>query len=58
MTPTDAVRAFFAAYSQGHPEQFDQVVSPDYVDFGHTPPCRGPQGPATTTNTPSRSLAG
>jgi ketosteroid isomerase-like protein len=44
MTPTDAVRAFFAAYSQGHPEQFDQVVSPDYVDYGHTPPGRGPQG--------------
>ncbi len=44
MTPTDAVRAFFAAYSEGHPEQFDQVVSPDDVDFGHTPPGRGPQG--------------
>lgn len=44
MTPEDAVRAFFAAYSQGHPEQFDDCVSPDYVDFGHTPPGRGPQG--------------
>ena len=44
MTPEDAVRAFFAAYSQGHPEQFDQCVSPDYVDYGHTPPGRGPLG--------------
>jgi len=44
VTPEDAVRAFFAAYSQGHPEQFDDCVSPDYVDFGHTPPGRGPQG--------------
>ena len=44
MTPEDAVRAFFAAYSQGHPEQFDDCVSPDYVDYGHTPPGRGPQG--------------
>ena len=44
MTPEDAVRAYFAAYSEGHPEQFDGVVSPDYVDYGHTPPGHGPQG--------------
>jgi hypothetical protein len=44
VTPEDAVRAFFAAYSQGHPEQFDDCVSPDYADYGHTPPGRGPQG--------------
>ena len=44
MTPEEAVRAFFAAYSQGRPERFDEVVSPDYVDYGHTPPGRGPQG--------------
>jgi SnoaL-like domain len=44
VTPEDAVRAFFAAYSQGRPEQFDEVVSPDYIDYGHTPPGRGPQG--------------
>ena len=34
----------FAAYSEGSPERFDQIVSPDYVDYGHTPPGRGPQG--------------
>jgi hypothetical protein len=44
MTPEDAVRAYFAAYSEGHPERFDQIVSPDYVDYGHTPPGHGPQG--------------
>ena len=44
MTPEDAVRAYFAAYSEGRPEQFDEVVSPDYVDYGHTPPGHGPQG--------------
>ena len=44
MTPDDAVRAYFAAYSEGHPERFDEIVSPDYVDYGHTPPGRGPQG--------------
>jgi hypothetical protein len=43
MTPEETVRAFFAAYS-GHPERLDEVVSPDYVDYGHTPPGRGPQG--------------
>jgi ketosteroid isomerase-like protein len=44
VTPQDAVRAYFAAYSEGHPEKFDQVVAPDYTDYGHTPPGHGPQG--------------
>jgi hypothetical protein len=44
VTPEDAVRAYIAAYSEGRPEQFDQVVSPDYTDYGHTPPGHGPQG--------------
>jgi len=44
MTPEEAVRAYFAAYSQGHPERFDEIVSPDYVDYGHTPPGHGAQG--------------
>lgn len=44
MTPEETVRAFFDAYSLGRPEQFDEVVSPDYIDYGHAPPGRGPQG--------------
>ena len=44
MTPEDAVRAYFAAYSEGRPERFDEIVSPDYVNYGHTPPGHGPQG--------------
>ena len=44
MTPEDAVRAYFAAYSQGRPDRFDEIVSPDYIDYGHTPPGHGPQG--------------
>jgi hypothetical protein len=44
VTPEDAVRAYFAAYSQGRPDRFDQIVSPDYVDYGHAPPGHGPQG--------------
>jgi len=44
VTPEELVRAYFAAYSEGHPERFDELVSADYVDYGHTPPGRGPQG--------------
>ena len=44
MTPEEAVRAYFAAYSEGRPERFDEIVSPDYIDYGHTPPGHGPQG--------------
>jgi hypothetical protein len=39
-----AVRGYFAAYSDGNPDLFDQVVSPEYTDYGHNPPGRGPQG--------------
>jgi len=44
MTPEESVRAYFDAYSEGRPDRFDQIVSADYVDYGHTPPGRGPQG--------------
>jgi ketosteroid isomerase-like protein len=44
VTPEEAVRAYFAAYSEGRPDAFDEVVSPNYVDYGHTPPGHGPQG--------------
>lgn len=29
---------------RGLPERFDDIVSPDYVDYGHTPPGHGPHG--------------
>lgn len=44
MAPDDAVRAYFAADTEGDPDRFDRVVSPDYVDYGHTPPGHGPDG--------------
>jgi hypothetical protein len=44
VTPEEAVRAFFDCYSGGRPQDFDTVVAPDYVDYGHTPPGRGPGG--------------
>ncbi|HUA02516.1 MAG TPA: nuclear transport factor 2 family protein [Solirubrobacteraceae bacterium] len=44
MTPEDVVRAYFAAYNEGRPERLEELVSPDYVDYGHTPPGHGRQG--------------
>ena len=44
MTPEDTVRAYFAAYSEGRPDRFDELVTADYIDYGHAPPGRGPQG--------------
>jgi hypothetical protein len=44
VSPEDVVRRFFDCYTDGRPEDFDQVVAPDYMDYGHTPPGRGPAG--------------
>jgi hypothetical protein len=44
MSPEAAVRAFFDCYSGGRPQDSDTVVAPGYVDYGHTPPGRGPGG--------------
>jgi SnoaL-like domain len=44
LKPEEVVRKFFDCYTNGRPEDFDEVVAPDYVDYGHTPPGRGPDG--------------
>jgi hypothetical protein len=44
LSPEQAVRKFFDAYTSSRPEEFDEVVAPDYTDYGHTPPGRGPAG--------------
>jgi SnoaL-like domain len=44
LSPEDVVRKFFDCYTNGRPEDFDEVVAPDYLDYGHTPPGRGPDG--------------
>jgi hypothetical protein len=44
LTPENVVRKSFDCYTNGHPQDFDEVVAPDYVDYGHTPPGRGPNG--------------
>ena len=42
LSPEEVVRKFFDCYTSGRPDDFDQVVAPDYADYGHTPPGRGP----------------
>jgi SnoaL-like domain len=44
MRPEEAVRKFFDCYTNGRPEDFDECVAPDYLDYGHTPPGIGPAG--------------
>jgi predicted ester cyclase len=44
MSPEDAVRKFFDCYTDGRPEDFDECVAPDYIDYGHTPPGIGSAG--------------
>jgi hypothetical protein len=43
-SPEEAVRKFFDSYTNGRPEDFDEFVGPDYVDYGHEPPGIGPAG--------------
>ncbi len=44
LAPDEVVRRFFDCYTAGRPQDFDEVVAPDYIDYGHTPPGRGPGG--------------
>jgi ketosteroid isomerase-like protein len=44
LSPEGAVRKFFDSYTNGRPEDFDECVAPDYVDYGHEPPGIGPAG--------------
>lgn len=44
LSPEDAVRTFFDCYTNGRPEDFDECVAPDYVDYGHSPPGIGAAG--------------
>ena len=44
LSPEEAVRKFFDCYTSGRPQDFDQCVAPDYVDYGHEPPGIGPAG--------------
>jgi len=57
MSPEEVIRKFFDCYTNGRPQDFDEVVASDYLDYGHTPPGRGPDGARADTRTRSRSLA-
>ena len=41
---TAVVQRFFSAFNDQTPDVFDEIISPDYIDYGHDPPGRGPQG--------------
>jgi hypothetical protein len=43
-SPEEAVRKFFDCYTDGRPQDFDECVAADYVDYGHDPPGIGPDG--------------
>lgn len=39
------VRRFYEeVFNQGREEVIDEIISPDYVDYGHEPPGRGTEG--------------
>lgn len=38
------VRRFYEAFNQKDEKIIDEVISSDYIDFGHKPPGRGPSG--------------
>jgi hypothetical protein len=44
LSPEEVVRQYFGCYTNARPEDFGEVVAPDYIDYGHTPPGRGPGG--------------
>lgn len=44
LSPEEVVRKFFDCYTRGRPEDFDEYVAPDYLDYGHEPPGIGPAG--------------
>lgn len=39
------VRRFYEeVFNQGREEVIDEIISPDYLDYGHEPPGEGPEG--------------
>src|SRR3974377_99866 len=43
-TNLDVVRRFYDAYNKKDEAILNEVIASDYVDYGHEPPGRGPQG--------------
>lgn len=37
-------RFYEEVFNQGREEVIDEIISPDYIDYGHEPPGRGPEG--------------
>ena len=55
MSPEEAVRKFFDCYTDGRPEDFDECVAPDYVNYGHEPPGIG-HGTRSTATYPGKCV--
>ena len=58
LSPEQAVRKFFDCYTKGRPENFDECVAPEYVDYGHTPPGIGPAGARDDYENPVKQVGG
>lgn len=37
-------RYYEEVFNQGREEVIDEIISPDYMDYGHEPPGKGPEG--------------
>lgn len=42
--PEPVIRGFFDIFNQKTPQQFEEIVASDYLDYGHDPVGVGPQG--------------
>jgi ketosteroid isomerase-like protein len=45
--PESVVRRFFDVFNKQTPEQFDELIAPDYLDYGQTPVGVGPKAART-----------
>jgi hypothetical protein len=46
------VQRFFSAFNDQTPDVFDEIISPEYVDYGHEPRVADRRELATTTTAP------
>jgi hypothetical protein len=47
LDPESLVRRFFDVFNDQTPQQFEDIIAPDYLDYGQTPVGVGPEGART-----------
>jgi hypothetical protein len=47
LDPESVVRRFFDVFNNQSPEQFEEIIASDYLDYGQTPVGVGPKGART-----------